>query len=84
MILIGGDGADATLTIYATDTGCATKAPLGTWGLSALLAGARAWRTGCIPVRPAAPVEGIGFTFAGKDVDLGFSAPRFGPACPAP
>lgn len=84
MVHIAGDVADTTLTIYATDTGCLTEERLGTWGLAPLLAGDRRWQTSCLTLRPSAPMDAIGFSFTGENVDFGFAALRFGPACPSP
>ena len=84
MIHIGGDPSEASLTIYATDEVCQTLEPLGTWSLAEILSGAPQWKTACVSLRPTAPTSNIGFKFSGSQVDLGFDALRFGPACPVP
>lgn len=83
LIRIGGDPWDATLTIYATDTGCATLEVLGTWGMSDILSVAQRWQSTCVTVTPHQPASGIGFRFSGSAV-LGVDGPRFGPNCPSP
>jgi len=84
LVHIGGDPSDAALKIYATDEVCKTLEPLGTWRLEDILMGGPEWKTACVTLNPSAPLSNIGFSFSGGQVDLGFEAPRFGPACPAP
>jgi hypothetical protein len=83
LIHISGDTSDATLTIYATDQGCGTLESLGIWQLADALSGAPGWRTVCAMLHPSELTQGLGFRFSGSQVDLGFGALRFGPACPA-
>jgi hypothetical protein len=83
LIHLAGDPSDATLTIYATNQFCGTLEPLGTWRLADILAGVPQWKTSCVTLKPSQETPGLGFTFSGSQVDLGFDALRFGPACPA-
>jgi hypothetical protein len=84
LIHIAGDSTDATLTLYATDSGCTTLETLGTWGISDILSKATGWLSTCVSITPHHPTAGIGFRFAGTQVDLGMQGPWFGSACPTP
>jgi hypothetical protein len=84
LVHIGGDPGDASLTLYATDEGCATLETLGTWGMADVLSRASEWTFTCASVTPHQPTPGIGFTFSGRNIDLGMEGPWFGPPCPAP
>jgi hypothetical protein len=84
LIHIGGDPSDASLTIYATDEGCQTLEQLGTWSLAEILSGGPQWKTACVSLSPTASTSNLGFKLSGSQVDLGFDALRFGPACPVP
>jgi hypothetical protein len=82
LIHIAGDPADATLTLYATDSGCTTMETLGSWGMADILSQATQWLSTCVTVTPHQPTAGIGFRFSSAQVDLGMEGPWFGPACP--
>jgi len=82
LIHIAGDPADATLTLYATDSGCTTMETLGSWGMADILSQATQWLSTCVTITPHQPTAGIGFRFSSAQVDLGMEGPWFGPACP--
>jgi hypothetical protein len=84
LVHIAGDPTDAALTVFATDSGCGTLEELGTWGINEILSEATSWRSACVTITPHQTTAGLGFRFAGANVDLGMQGPWFGSECPRP